>query len=129
MREAEFAVTVSGGSRAHGRIGSNSYMTLHRTTCPTLKRAAHVADYLKGWIADGRVLTRGTEDMLNTPTCVGSWIADSEGHAQTWGEDAEANRIYARAHAERAAKGGRAYRVCGRCKPEQTLTTTERSTP
>lgn len=114
-----FTVTVAGGSRAYGRRGSGAHLTLHRADCPVVARAAeNHPEYLSGWVADGRAVTRGTDDMRDTPAALGAWHVTERALTETHESGEAGNRIYARLHVEYAAAGRSGYRVCGRCKPD-----------
>lgn len=124
MSGQAFTVTVAGGSRAYGRRGVGAHMTLHLTGCPIVKRAALVRpDYLSGWVApDGRAqVSDWGGSWADTPAAVGTRVLEARGETPTYDTTERGMLAYARLWAENAAKGETAYRVCGRCKPEQAL--------
>lgn len=123
MNGQAFTITVAGGSRAYARRGADAHQTLHRADCPVVKRAAKVEpEYLHGWIADGRVVgCYGDLTTADTPTMIGRRLVEQRGLTESYDRDEAAVLAYAREHAARAAAGNRAYRVCGRCQPQDAL--------
>jgi hypothetical protein len=81
------------------------------------RAAENRPEYLAGWIADGRAVTRGMDGWADTPTAIGDLVARERGLPQVHDSGEAGHLIYARLHAAYAAAGRSGYRVCGRCKP------------